>query len=409
MSPDRELQPTKRPDLAEERAAFEEFIVGQDQAVASFARLVARIRTGIRSSRPGPIDVKFLAGPSGVGKTAMVYRFAEVLAETDPDLDQGNPREKVIRINCGEYQSSHEIAKLIGAPPGYRDSDNPNAKAESGLKPVFSPENLDASRIYLRNKDGSEDSVIVVLVDEAEKASKSFHQMFLSILDAGHLVLGNNTAVSFGNAVVFYTSNLGNKAIDDLRDTIKNRFNPQDDLSMVFLEAFDKDELVQGSKRIVKEAFIKQFTPEFRGRIRELIVFNLLEKEQLGEIVGVMVREVAEDLYQSLAINSIINISEDAICWIIEHAYNPSEGARPLENMIDVCVKEQILLIASEDPDAFNNKSIYVDLSEDGADLEILTGDENEVLEAENRKANAAILDYQDVDTMQDSPEDYGL
>lgn len=194
------LRKLDMPDLTKEKAAFNSRIVGQEEAVDRFATLFGKIKSGIRSKAPGPLDIKFLAGPSGVGKTEMVYVLAGLLGE-----DEQQSQAKVIKINGGEYQESHAISRLLGSPPGYVGYRDP---------PLFSKENLDKHRIFYTDKAGKKRDVVIILIDEAEKANESLHRAFLSVMDKGQMDLANNTSVDFSNLLIFYTSNVGNQQVE---------------------------------------------------------------------------------------------------------------------------------------------------------------------------------------------------
>lgn len=336
------------PALETEKSAFAETIVGQDEAIDAFATLFAKIKSGVRSKRPQPIDVKFLAGPSGVGKTESVYCLAEILANGDP-LARG----KVIKINGGDYSNGHEVAKLIGSPPGYRGSDDPQSGVR-GTKPIFSQENLDSHRIFYTDNFGKDRDVVLILVDEAEKADIALHQAFLSVLDKGEVELGNNTSSDFTNSVIFYTSNVGNRKAEQYRRQLESGGG---DLPQAYREAFLRDD----TSEIVSEEFVNAFPPEFRGKIKELVIFNSLTREHLGKIVDIKLKRVEEDFAES-GINIKLGLSDEARQFLIDNGFNPSEGARALEKVIEHHIENQLAIVQTGVD--LNGKTIQIELDE---------------------------------------------
>lgn len=323
------------PTLNSEKDAFRERIIGQDEAVEAFATLLAKLRSGIRQQRPGPLDIKFLPGPSGVGKTEMVYTFAELLAEEDD-----NPRGKVIKINGGEYQEGYSLSRLLGSPPGYIGSED--SRWPGGTKPIFSQENLDSHKIFYTDKTGQRRDVTIVLIDEAEKAHDNLHRAFLSVLDKGQMDLANNTSVDFSETVIFYTSNVGNQQIEQVQGNML---------------------LGQGDRReIVADSFRNAFPPEFRGRIKEIIIFNNLNEEAIKRIAVLKIRKVEQDFANS-RVKVALELSPKALEWLIAQGYNLSEGARALEKVVEHSIYDKLVL--AHVGINIHRRKIYIDL-EDG-------------------------------------------
>lgn len=338
-NPERRLTRIEIPSLITEKGAFRERIIGQDEAVDAFATLLAKLRSGIRQQRPGPVDIKFLAGPSGVGKTEMVYTLAELLAE-----GEDNPRAKVIKLNGGEYQEDHMIARLVGSPPGYRGSEDPHYP-DFKNPALFSQENLDQNRIFYTDRTGQQRSTVFILVDEAEKASDALHRAFLGVLDKGQMTIGNNKSSDFSNAVIFYTSNVGNQQVEQMR-----------------LGASGQGE----AREIISESFRNAFPPEFRGRIRELIVFNTLNEEAIKQIASLKIKRVEQDFADN-GIRIALELSPAALEWLITQGYNPSEGVRALEKVIERDVHDKLVL-AHVGID-IHLKRIYADTEEGDVEL----------------------------------------
>lgn len=333
----------KIPDLVAEKRQFEESIIGQPGAVDAFAGLAARIRSGIRPRRSAPIGISFLAGPSGVGKTEIVNRLAGVMS--GGELNDSEARSKVIVINGGEYQEEHTISRILGSPPGYSGSEDPREPG-SGAKLVLSQENLDAHKIEYTDRNGKKQSVVLLLVDEAEKANAALHRAFLSVLDKGQLMLANNKKVAFNNVMIFYTSNVGNEAVERFRAS-------QEDEHSLDVDTQAKD--------MMREAFKLAFPPEFRGRIEDLILFDPLRPQELEKIATLKLHEVEEDFWAN-GIDVHLEMSPEAMGMLIERGYNPSEGARALNKVIKKDIVDQLSLV---DKKELNRSSIRIDVSEE--------------------------------------------
>lgn len=386
MSVDRERKLLEIPDLIAEKRQFEEAIIGQSTAIEAFAGLAARIRSGIRPRRSAPIGISFLAGPSGVGKTEIVNRLAEVLAGTannDPDA-----RSKVLVLNGGEYQEEHTISRVLGSPPGYVGSEDPRTPG-SGAKLVFSQENLDAHKISYKGKDGKEQSVVLILVDEAEKANPALHRAFLSILDKGKLRLASNREVDFRSVMIFYTSNVGNDAVE--------RFKAGQAGAHV-------EEADAKAKEIMREAFERAFPPEFRGRIEDLILFEPLRHPDLEKIAVLKLKEVEEDFWAN-GIDVHVEISPEAMVLLLERGYNPSEGARALNKVIKKDITDQLSLL---ERDELNRASIRIDVSEGTGEFVFYGGiDKGRPFRKQEKKSHSRVAPAETSKTDPESEEPY--
>lgn len=330
------------PPLTEEKASFQEAIIGQDEAVDTFAILLARLKSGIRPTSPQPFDAKFLGGPSGVGKTEIVYRLAEVLSGGAKDA-----RSKVIKLNGGEYQQEHTIGRVLGAPPGYIGSEDP--RWPGGTPPLFSQENLDSHKISYIDKNGKQRDVVLILVDEAEKANIALHRAFLSILDKGNLDLANNKSADFKNAVIFYTSNEGNEQVEQMHSQDGEVPQPEEVIA------------------VYEEAFKNAFPPELRGRIREIVVFNHLNPEALERIVNLKVKDIEQEFLAN-GVPFTLELSDEARKWILERGYNRSEGARALDKVITDAVKTPLTL--AQTGVGLLGRTVYADFEENSEGLQ---------------------------------------
>ena len=354
------------PSLDREKAALREKVVGQEEAVASFASLYVKIKSGVRPIKPSPLDVKFLLGPSGVGKTELVYTLAELLADGDPKA-----RDKVIKINGGDYQDAqrHGISRLFGVPPGFVGAEKPDEPG-SGAKAIFSPQNLAAHKIPYIDRSGRQKSVNLVLIDEAEKAGKLFHMAFLSILDKGEADLANNSKASFRDAVFLYTSNIGNAVAEQQHGQRPTRT----DIPTAFQEAVEDVVFKDEERNTIIKEFTQTFPPEFRGRIQEPIVFNHLSHEAVNVIAQMKIKEV-EASFAASGIRIELDVPTDVREWLSKNGYDRSEGARGMDKIIKGQLMEKLLAFdAARDVDVLatgiHGKRIGLGINEDGSGIE---------------------------------------
>jgi ATP-dependent Clp protease ATP-binding subunit ClpB len=229
--------------------ALRQRIIGQDDAVQALVRLYQVFRAGLNA--PGrPIGNLLFLGPTGVGKTRVVEAAAEILF--------GNERD-IIKIDCAEFQHSHEIAKLIGSPPGYL--------GHGETPPLITQQ-------ALANHPG-ERNLSFLLFDEIEKASDALWQLLLGILDKTTLTLGDNRRVDLSQTIVFMTSNLGAVQIMELITG-----------GMGFARPSEKstNQLNKKLEQAAIEAARRKFSPEFVNRLDNLVVFHPLRPEQLEEV-----------------------------------------------------------------------------------------------------------------------------
>src|SRR2546427_228932 len=248
-------------------------IVGQDEAIEQIVNIYQTYLAGMIS--PGrPIGNFLFLGPTGSGKTRLVEAAAETLA--------GDPRA-VIKIDCAEFQHSHEIAKLIGSPPGYL--------GHRETHPLLSQEVLNQHHTQTTK-------ISFVLFDEIEKASDSLWNLLLGILDKATLTLGDNRKVDFSQAMIFMTSNLGASEMSSLMNP-RLGFNP-----VRAGEANDK--LNQKLARSGVEAARRRFTPEFINRLDRMVVFKPLGASELSRILDIELNAVQQRIVDSGTARSFI-------------------------------------------------------------------------------------------------------
>src|SRR6185369_2622286 len=228
-----------------------------------------------------PLGTMLFLGPTGSGKTHVVEAAAEILFGT---------RNAVVKIDCAEFQHSHEIAKLIGSPPGYL--------GHRETAPMLTQENLDKY-----HTDSNPFSL--VLFDEIEKASESLWQLLLGILDKATLTLGDNRRVDFSQTMIFMTSNLGAKEMSELI-TGSIGFTPATGRTMA------DDELDQKIYRTASEAARRKFSPEFMNRIDKVVVFRSLKHQQLYEILDLELKGVQQRVDEGTSERFTFSVTNEA-------------------------------------------------------------------------------------------------
>ena len=292
-------------------------IVGQDEAIAPIVQMYQTHLVGL-SSGGRPIATFLFLGPTGTGKTRIVEATAEALL--------GNPGA-VIKIDCAEFQHSHEIAKLIGSPPGYighRES-----------LPRLCQETLD--------KHHTESvKISIVLFDEIEKASDALWHLLLGILDKGTLTLGDNRRVDFSRSLIFMTSNLGAAEMSAMLSP-RLGFAPA-------AESRNSEMLEERIESSGVEAARRRFTPEFINRLDKIVVFKPLCNAALEKILDIELNAVQRRLFQSPPSCALeLHVSEAGKRYLLREGTDARYGARHLKRAIDrLLVQPLANLIATE-------------------------------------------------------------
>ena len=282
-------------------------VVGQDEAVEQVAAFYQQSQAGL-SPPDRPVGSFLFLGPTGSGKTRTVEALAEVLAK--------NPRA-VIKIDCGEFQHSHEIAKLIGSPPGYL--------GHRETRPLLSQEVLNQ---YHTDKL----KLSFVLFDEIEKASDSLWNLLLGILDKANLTLGDNRRVDFSRAMIFMTSNLG---AEEMKNLVKKKIG-------FYQESFSPEQLAQKMETSAVAAARRKFTPEFMNRIDKTIVFKPLGNDELRKILDIELDYVQQriDTSGKQVSVSVTSGAKDQI--LREAAPDIKYGARELKRVVEQQVTKKL-------------------------------------------------------------------
>jgi ATP-dependent Clp protease ATP-binding subunit ClpA len=298
------LNPDKKSPRAQE---FEDklgaLIVGQERAVRRISALYQIFLAGMQN--PGrPIGTMLFLGPTGSGKTRVIEAAAEVLF---------GDTNAVVKIDCAEFQHSHEIAKLIGSPPGYL--------GHRETAPMLTQENLDK---YHSDRD----KLTFVLFDEIEKASDALWQLLLGILDKATLTLGDNRKVDFSRCMIFLTSNLGAKEMSELI-TGSIGFAPARGKGMV------EDDVDQKIYRTASEAAKRKFSPEFMNRIDKVVVFRSLKEHHLKQILELELSQVQNRIMKGTGEKFVFTCTEQAKKFLLDEGIDFKYGARHLKRAIE--------------------------------------------------------------------------
>src|ERR1700740_1559560 len=276
-------------------------IVGQDEGVQALVELFQVFTAGLNS--PGrPVGNLLFLGPTGSGKTRLVEAAAEILF-----ADAG----AVIKVDCAEFHHSHEIAKLIGSPPGYL--------GHRETHPLITQEALAACHT-------DKLKLSFLLFDEIEKASDALWQLLLGMLDKATLTLGDNRRVDLSQTVIFLTSNLGGGEITELMEG-----------GMGFIQPKDKPAggLDQKVERTAVEAARRKFSPEFMNRLDKVVVFHPLKKEQLEEVLDIELGQVQQRVLETAKGQFLFRVTGAGKDFLLQEGTDQRYGARHLKRAIE--------------------------------------------------------------------------
>ena len=277
-------------------------VVGQPAATRVIIPYIQMFQAGL-SPEGRPIGVFLLLGPTGTGKTKTVEALAEILHGS---------KKSVLRVDCGEFQMEHEVAKLIGAPPGYL--------GHRETQPMLTQQKLNA---VTSEKCG----LSLVLFDEIEKAAPSMTRLLLGVLDKGVLRLGDNSSVNFDKSLVFLTSNLG------AREMIRE-INPDFGFQSA-TGGIPRADLVGKLQSIAMVSVRKRFSPEFVNRIDAVITYQPLTAESLSAILDIHITDLQEHVNTRLGNRSFnLDVPQDARAFLIEKGTSSEYGARELNRTI---------------------------------------------------------------------------
>lgn len=310
------LDPTRRgPGTEELLAELSHLVVGQPEAVGKVVETCQLVQSGL--SAPGkPLSSFLFLGPTGTGKTRMVESLAKVLHGST---------SKILKIDCAEFAHGHEIAKLIGSPPGYLGHRETHAL-------------LDQASVNNVRSEGN--MVSLILFDEIEKASDTLWNLLLGVLDKATLTLGDNRKVDFSQSLIFLTSNLGAKDI--------SRVNSPN-LGFAPSEGTGED-----VTRVGLAAARSKFTPEFLNRIDSTVVFQPLTPEHLKEILELELTQIQHRIMGAIIANQVrvrflVNLTDGAKELLLREGNDPKYGARFLKRTLERRVMHPVVnLLTSE-------------------------------------------------------------
>ena len=259
-------------------------VIGQKEAISAISNAVRRARSGLQDPNR-PIGSFIFMGPTGVGKTELAKALAEFIFDSE---------QAMVRVDMSEYMEKHAVSRLIGAPPGYVGYEEGGYLTEAvRLRPYC-----------------------VVLFDEIEKAHPEVFNVLLQILDDGRMTDGHGRTVDFKNTIIIMTSNVGSRWIQELGEKRREEMESR-----------------------VTEALQSKFKPEFLNRIDEIIIFDNLTQEQIGEIVDIQVKRLGSRLTQ---MNMTLVLSENARNFLAEKGFDQIYGARPLKRAIQKYIENPL-------------------------------------------------------------------
>lgn len=270
-------------------------VIGQEDAVTAVAKAVRRGRVGLKDPRR-PIGSFLFLGPTGVGKTEISKALAEAVFGQE---------QAMIRVDMSEYMEKHSVSKMIGSPPGYVGHEDGGQLSEKVRRNPYS----------------------VILFDEIEKAHPDVFNILLQVLDDGHITDSQGRKVDFKNTIIIMTSNAGAQAIVEPK-------------KLGFASNHDEKQDYERMKGGVMEEVRRIFKPEFLNRIDETIVFRSLNKDDMKQIVGLMLKELTERCANQLGIRLVVR--DAAKNYIVEKAYEPKYGARPLRRKIQNEIEDKL-------------------------------------------------------------------
>lgn len=282
------------------RKELEHKLIGQPDAVSYYVRLIEKFRSNLFEAGR-PIGSALYTGPTGSGKTFSAETFAETLQNR---LDR-SWRKNLMRIDCGEFQHSHEVAKLIGSPPGYL--------GHKETKPMLSGERIQALQTAVMDYPFA-----IILFDEIEKASDALWHILLAILDKASITLGTNETVNLENTVILMTSNAGFS-------------NLKDGLGFVPPSILESEE----TKRIGIGAAKRKFSVEFINRLDEVVAFNALSREQIALILKLELGNLQKEIFTKGVPKTLFTVTPAGQAQLLKSGYDVKYNARNIKRTID--------------------------------------------------------------------------
>ena len=276
-------------------------VIGQEDAVTAVAKAIRRARAGMKDPKR-PIGSFLFLGSTGVGKTELARALAETMFGSEKNM---------LRFDMSEYMEKHEVSRLVGAPPGYVGYDEGGQLSEKVRRNPYS----------------------VILFDEVEKAHPDVFNVLLQVLDDGHITDSTGRVIDFKNTIIIMTSNAG----------AENIVSPK---SLGFSSGMTEQQNHEEMKGKVMDEVKRIFKPEFINRIDDIVVFHVLGKEQIAQIVDIMIANVNKRIMEQMKLS--IELDDAARQWLVDKGYDSKYGARPLrrtiQNEVEDVLAERILM-----------------------------------------------------------------
>ena len=270
-------------------------VVGQNEAISKVVKAIQRNRVGLKDPKK-PIGTFIFLGPTGVGKTELARALARYMFDSEDAL---------IRIDMSEYMEKFTVSRLIGAPPGYVGYEEGGQLTEKVRRKPYS----------------------VILLDEIEKAHPDIYNILLQVLDDGQLTDGLGRKVDFKNTLIIMTSNIGVRQLKDFGEGVG------------FATSSRQQSTDENNKAVIEKALKRTFSPEFLNRIDDVIIFNSLTRENIFEIIDILMKGVMKRLTN---LGFQLELTEDAKSFIAEKGYDQQFGARPLHRAIQKYLEDPL-------------------------------------------------------------------
>ncbi|MGC4036460.1 MAG: AAA family ATPase [Chitinophagaceae bacterium] len=270
-------------------------VVGQNDAIVKVVKAIQRNRVGLKDPKK-PIGTFIFLGPTGVGKTELARALARYMFDSEDAL---------IRIDMSEYMEKFTVSRLIGAPPGYVGYEEGGQLTEKVRRKPYS----------------------VILLDEIEKAHPDIYNILLQVLDDGQLTDGLGRKVDFKNSLIIMTSNIGARQLKDFGAGVG------------FATTSRVENEDEANKAVIEKALKRTFSPEFLNRIDDVVIFNSLTKENIFEIIDILMKGVTKRL---TTLGFGLELTEDAKSFIADKGYDQQFGARPLHRAIQKYLEDPL-------------------------------------------------------------------
>jgi len=339
-SPNKSRKPSQ--DLVEDlTVVLSQKVVGQPAATKIIVPYVQMFQAGL-APEGRPVGVFLLLGPTGTGKTKTVEALADVLHGSE---------KNVLKVDCGEFQMEHEVAKLIGAPPGYL--------GHRETQPMLTQQKLNAVT-------SEKCALSLVLFDEIEKAAPSMTRLLLGVLDKGLLRLGDNSTVNFEKSLVFLTSNLG--AREMMRE-----INPEFGFQSV--KTLQRPDLTNKLQAIALVAVRKRFSPEFVNRIDCIVTYQPLTAESLSAILDKQITDLQNHVNTRLGTRSFtLDVPQESRQFLLDTGTSAEYGARELNRTIHRFLTQPLATLVASNQVAPGSR-VWVEVAEDHEKLNIRTAE----------------------------------